>query len=78
MAIPCQRRLSGVECGDKARLFVAAYGGKSWSGYYCEKHGPSIIKLRMRLIKKYKQSVVLRYITDWDRKQWKQKQRMSK
>lgn len=77
--LPEHKRVNGgrvVPCSSKATLFVAAYGGKSWSGFYCSKHGPRIIAKRMRLITKYKQSVVLRRITDYDRKA--RKERMGK
>lgn len=52
-------------------MFVMGHGGKHWDGYFCSKHAAVIIKVRMRLIKKYKQSVVLRPITEWDRKRRK-------
>lgn len=66
------RRATPTACPDKARLFVAAYGGKSWNGYYCLTHGPKIVKLRMKLIRKYKQNVVLRPISEYDKKRIKQ------
>lgn len=71
--IPCQRRVKGEDCPDKATLYVRAFGGKAWDGYFCDTHGPRIIRLRMRLIKKYKQNVVLRPITAYDRKQRKER-----
>lgn len=61
--IGCQ----GHECVDRAVLRVVAFGGKSWSGFYCAKHAGRIIKLRTPLIKKYKQNVVIRLISDRDR-----------
>lgn len=72
----CQHKASMNDaCASKATLFVAAYGGKAWDGYYCGKHGPWIIKRRMRLIKKYGQNVVLRPITQYDRKRIKQQRK---
>lgn len=65
-------------CGEKARLFVMARGGKHWDGYYCLKHGPWIIKKRMRLIRKYNQNVVLRPITEYDKKRYKERKRRDK
>lgn len=65
----CQRK-SGTPgaCGKKATIIVQAWGGKSWSGRYCSKHSTDIIRIRMRLIKKYNQNVVLRLITDYDKR----------
>lgn len=58
-------------CESKATMFVRAYGGKSWSGYFCSKHVVVIVKVRMRMIRKYRQNVVVRPITEWDRKRYK-------
>lgn len=70
----CQRKEGMPDaCSSKATLFVMARGGKHWDGYFCSKHATTIIKVRMRLIKKYKQNVVLRPITEWDRKRRKTK-----
>lgn len=70
----CQR-VGGTreDCGDKATVFVMAHGGRAWSGYYCDNCGPWIIKRRMRMIRKDKQNVVLRPITAWDKKQYKER-----
>lgn len=53
-------------------MYVMAFGGKSWSGYFCAKHSTVIIRLRMKLIKKYNQNVVLRPITAYDKKRRKE------
>jgi hypothetical protein len=68
----CQRTVSQRRCGSKATMYVAAFGGKAWDGYFCSKHSTSIIKLRMKLIVKYKQNVVLRKMTKYDRKRIKE------
>lgn len=62
-------------CGQKAKWFIAAFGGKSWDGYYCDKHAPWIIKRRLRLIRKYKQSVVMRVVTPYDKKRIKERRK---
>lgn len=68
----CQRTVKRVPCSKQATMYVLALGGKNWDGYYCTKHATRIIEVRMRLIQKYKQNVVLRRITKWDRKRWKE------
>lgn len=60
-------------CRLRARLYIRAFGGKSWDGYYCWEHGPKIMKLRMRLIKQNKQNVVVRLVTEWDKKRHKER-----
>jgi hypothetical protein len=54
-------------------MYVAAFGGKAWSGYFCRKHSTDIIRLRMPLVIKYKQNVVLRKMTEFDKKRVKGK-----
>lgn len=66
-----RRRETRDACTKKATMYVAAYGTRAWSGYFCDKHVGVIVRLRMRHIKKYKQNVVLRPITARDRKQVK-------
>lgn len=74
MKIQCGRMLKTgnghavAQCPEKATLYVKAYGGRSWDGYFCDKHGPAIIKVRMRLVKRHKQNVVVRPVTEWDKK----------
>lgn len=74
--LPCSTWKNRERCEAKAVLFVKAFGQAGWSGYYCEKHGPWIIKKRMRLIKKYKQNVVVRPITAYDRKARKERMKV--
>jgi hypothetical protein len=62
-----------VRCERKATMYVAAFGGKSWCGYFCRRHVTRIIEKRMPLIIKYKQNVVLRKMTAFDRKRVKGK-----
>lgn len=66
------------QCPAKARIFLGAWGGKSWEGVYCEKHSLVILKKRRPMIKKYKQNVVYRYITDYDIIRRKQVRRIKK
>lgn len=61
-------RCQGYECADKAVLYLHAFGGKSWTGYYCPKHAGRIIRIRTKLINKYRQNVVVRPITERDHK----------
>lgn len=63
--IACQRK----DCDKSAKLYVAGSKGRSWHGYFCYRCSTFIIKLRMPLIKKYEQFVIMRPITDWDRQQ---------
>lgn len=62
-----------ARCSLKAKFFIMARGGKYWDGYYCGKHVVSILKRRMSLIKKYKQNVTVRPITEYDKKRIKDK-----
>jgi hypothetical protein len=71
----CQATVKQVKCGKKATLYVRAWGGKGWSGFYCPRHMGRIIRIRSRMIKNYGQSVVVRPITDRDRKQWRKSKR---
>lgn len=75
----CQRKEGTADaCESKASMYVMARGGKSWDGYFCAKHATAIVKLRMRLIKKYNQNVVLRPISEWDRARRRESRRGKK
>ena len=54
-------------CDEKATLYVHAWGERSWSGYHCDKHAGRLIKLRAKLIRRYKQNVTIRSISKMDR-----------
>lgn len=73
MAIICHTVVRGESCEAKAKFYVAGSSSlkRDWSSYHCEEHAVRVIKKRMRLIKKYKQYVTLRPITDWDKQQAK-------
>lgn len=58
-------------CENKAQLMVRAWGQHGWRGRYCDRHAARIIKLRGRMIRKYKQSVVVRPLTKLDKKKVK-------
>lgn len=69
----CRYHLSMPDaCQSKATLFVGAFGVKKWWGLYCRKHAPKIIARRSAWITKYEQNVVVRPISDYDKKRTKE------
>ena len=65
----CDYRQGTVDpCASKATLYVGAFGAKAWSGVYCRKHVPVIIKKRIHLVRKYGMNLVVRNVSEMDRK----------
>lgn len=60
-------------CERRAVFFIKAWSKKSqWENYRCEDHVSSLFKAKVKIIRKHKQSVVVRPVTGYDRKRAKQ------
>lgn len=65
--IPCAG--DGGRCDERATLSIQAFGESGWAQkLYCDKHAGRVIRLRGKLVRKYALNVVVRPITDRDRK----------
>ncbi len=61
-------KCQGYECEKKATLSVLAHGDKGWVAVYCDKCAGRTIRLRAPMIRRHRQNVTVRMITNLDKR----------
>jgi hypothetical protein len=56
-----------TRCSKKATIFVKAFGDRGWEGYFCRKHSTEIIQMRIHLVIRHSQNVVVRPVKPYDK-----------
>jgi len=67
-----------TRCARKATIFVKVFGDRGWEGYYCRKHSTQTIQMRIHLVVRHNQSVVLRKVKPYDKKRVRKADRIRK